>query len=268
MKKILILICLFANIVLSPQAANWQWVNSTSLYSKYIDSESIEYKRQDNLITSATVWAKITRADTKNTEYVQLNLDFENQTTEPLEGRYDNINGVTISPIDKSLEQKLPAIQNFNNTYADYYFYIKGLLEQSNALQSSLSTKDNLKLCGTQKDSNGKVFVYYIDTPSIRKMDDTISGYVIRIGLAPDNTANDWSIANVKIFTKTKQLYNSSEIWGIDKNNFLRKGYTESSITPIFPDSLGEGIYKVIMDYCTKNPEAVTKYNHGIPIKA
>lgn len=261
MKKILILICLFANIGVSTYAANWQWVNSNSIYSKYIDTDSIQYDQNDTVVSSAIVWGKLKRIDSPITEYVQLKLDFQNQTIEPLHAKYDNADGVTVST---TVGDKMPAVPFTANIYGDYYYYIKGKVEHSTALKDALELTANPVYVVSSKDINGKVTVYLFDKTSIRKSDDFLSGYMFRIGLSPDNKPQDWVIQKVVINTKTQTFISNSDAWYIDEKNNLRLGIMDGGIDTIYPDSIGEKIYKFLSTYCAEHSEEVAKYTYGI----
>lgn len=263
-KLILLLMLLFLNINLA-YATNWQWVNSTDTYSKYVDLDSIKYDENNTYVQSAAIWAKLKRADTQVTEYVRLKIDFLNQTIEPLEGRYDNASNVTISTLDKNIQTKLPPIQGFNNLYSDYYYYLKGTIENSNALKVSLESPKNLLAVTAQEDKNGKVTLYYLDKLSIRRDGEVISGYVIRVGLAADNTPSDWAIQKLRVLVSEQKIQTPSEIWGVDSTNRLKMGYTDAQLISIAPDSLGEKMLVAMTRYCDENPKTTSIYNKGIP---
>lgn len=261
MKKILFSFFLLMCLISPSYATNWQWVTSTDTYSKYIDTDSIQYKKYQDDISSVTAWAKIVNSNTKIIEYVQLKLDFQNQFIETLTGRYDNSSGVTIDNIQNN---RFPASAVFSqdNLYTDYYYYFIGNLEQTDIFKVS-QEKGFYVQCTSMKDRNGKVTLIFIDTNSIRKNNNTISCYTLRVGLAPNNKPSDITIIKSYIYTESKQINNDSKAWVYHAG--WHEGYIPAKSAPIFPNSIGESIYNFLVDYCNAHPDVVTKYNRGIP---
>ena len=261
MKKFLLSFFILMCFMSPSHATNWQWVTSTDTYSKYIDTDLVQYKKSQDNISSVTSWAKIVNANTKITEYVQLKLDFQNQIIKTLTGRYDNSSGVTIGNV-QSNEFPASAVFSEDNLYTDYYYYFIGNLDQTDIFKIS-QEKGFYVQCASMKDRNGKVTLIFIDTNSIRKNNNTISCYILRVGLAPNNKPSDITIIKNYVYTESKQINNDGKAWA------YHAGWHQGSIPvkaePVFPNSIGESIYNFLIDYCNAHPGIVTKYNRGIP---